>query len=260
MHCKSPNEENGKDRLLADAQKAGEDTAALANQGIFHYYQEKGCWTFSESIPRLNYLVKVIGILSRNARPRILNIGIGNGYLEKTAKLKGWDVCSLDPDKQAVDQLRVTGIDARHGSIEAMPFDSLSFDFVIASEVLEHLTDEQLQRGLQEVSRVLNIPGFFLGTVPYKEDLSRQIVFCPRCGEAFHRWGHQRAFDEKVLKVVLSKFFTGLRMKTTFYVSFDRAGIYNLISNVGRFVLAKIRMPISTTSLFFVARNGSRES
>ena len=61
------------------------------------------------------------------------------------------------------------------------------------------------ERGLAEVARV-QIPGAHLiGTVPFRQDLSANIVVCPDCGEAFHRWGHRRSFDKDDLRLALRR-------------------------------------------------------
>ena len=65
----------------------------------------------------------------------LLNIGCGNGYLERTAQQKNWKVLSVDPDAKSIARLKSQGIDARCGMIEALPVNSDSVDIVICTEV-----------------------------------------------------------------------------------------------------------------------------
>ncbi|PJF33619.1 MAG: hypothetical protein CUN57_01670, partial [Phototrophicales bacterium] len=75
---------------------------------------------------------------------KVLNIGIGNGELERFSLSKGVEIYSLDPSEQAIEKIRsVKGYAerAKAGRAEAIPFPSNSFDIVVMSEVLEHLDE-----------------------------------------------------------------------------------------------------------------------
>lgn len=137
----------------------------------------------------------------------LLNIGCGDGYLERTAQQRNWNVESVDPDPKSVAALKAQGIDARCGLIESLPVESDSLDVVVCTEVLEHLTLESLEAGLAEIKRVLKPTGLLIGTVPYRENLSENEVFCPDCRKTFHRWGHHQSFDEARISSLLSPYF-----------------------------------------------------
>ncbi|OLE97352.1 MAG: hypothetical protein AUG75_09315 [Cyanobacteria bacterium 13_1_20CM_4_61_6] len=55
---------------------------------------------------------------------------------------------------------------------------------------------------------MLVVGGFLLGTVPYQEKLLDNIILCPHCGQAFHRWGHHQSFTPQRLKRLLDHQFT----------------------------------------------------
>ena len=67
-----------------------------------------------------------------------------------------------------------------------MPFDDNSCDEIIAQDVLEHLTREQLIFTLSEISRVLNINGKLFVRIPnvdaifdiFVDDLETRNLFC----------------------------------------------------------------------------------
>jgi SAM-dependent methyltransferase len=177
--------------------------AATDQDRIWDYYQNEGRAGFAGTDARLLYLV-------RQLRPgtRVLNIGIGGGLFEEAALRRGLEVYSLDPSARAIESLQQRlglGDRARVGYGQAMPFDAGMFDAVVASEVLEHLTDPVLAGTLTEIDRVLRSGGQLLGTVPADEDLQAQVVICPDCGSAFHRWGHVQSFSTERMRTLLSR-------------------------------------------------------
>jgi len=151
---------------------------------------------------------------------RVLNIGVGNGHLESILVDKGGIVSCLDPSDSAIDKLRERlglGDRAKSGYSQLIPFSNNSFDYVIMSEVLEHLSDETINATLKEVKRVLKKEGKFIGTVPADENIEENIVICPHCAERFHRWGHVQSFsEEKLLKLLESEFYPVTVKRTLF--------------------------------------------
>ena len=80
---------------------------------------------------------------------RILDVGCGGGLLAEPLKRLGADVTGLDASAEAIkaakDHASVMGldIDYRIGDLSILPDDSDQFDVVIASEVIEHISDSQ---------------------------------------------------------------------------------------------------------------------
>lgn len=124
---------------------------------------------------------------------KVLDIGAGSGAL-----------INLIPEAIGIDLV------PKHpkiikGDIINLPFEDESFDTIFATEVLEHLDEETMDKGLKEVYRVLVRDGHFIITVPYKEDLKQNMVLCPKCGEEFHRYQHMQSFDEIKIKNILEE-------------------------------------------------------
>ena len=140
------------------------------------------------------------------------------------------------------------------GSIARLPFTDATFNFVVASEVLEHLTDIERRPGIAEVHRVLKTNGWFLGTVPYRENLIDNYVFCPHCGNAFHRWGHQSAFDLDSLRRELSASLTVVELRRMAFVRFWERPLTGKIKSLARLVLAKYGCAIAVPSIYFAAQ------
>jgi 2-polyprenyl-3-methyl-5-hydroxy-6-metoxy-1,4-benzoquinol methylase len=80
-----------------------------------------------------------------------------------------------------------------------LPFDDGSFDLVLATEVVEHVDDEVLEKMLKECRRLVSDRGFILITTPNEEDYAANEVLCPDCGCIFHRWQHLRTWNTRLL-------------------------------------------------------------
>jgi 2-polyprenyl-3-methyl-5-hydroxy-6-metoxy-1,4-benzoquinol methylase len=226
----------------------------MTTQGvIWKHFQNERQDSFAGSRPRLTFLIRQIAKRS-SGRPSVLNVGIGDGYFDRQAKLAGWKIESIDPDEQTVARLRAEGITAHVGSVEKLPQASGSMDFVTVSEVLEHLTDEQSRAGLAEISRVLKPGGRVVGTVPHAEDLIAQQVICPQCGHVFHRWGHQRSLTLPQVRAMLSAQFVIESIGRTAFVDLRGRGILGFLKGTFRIGLAKLGEPIAVPTIWWVAR------
>lgn len=199
---------------------------------------------------RLGLILKSICDMGGEKNPastRVLNIGIGNGYLEAVLLARGFEVYSLDPSENAVKaitkKLGVSPDRFRVGSAAEMPFDSDFFDFVAMSEVIEHLDDATLSACMNELTRVLKPHGVFLGTCPDDEDLERNTVTCPHCAERFHRVGHVRSFTVKSMKDLLSKHFTNVRCSSIRGMHFTWKGLIMYWYTVFPFRVARLFNP-----------------
>src|SRR5574342_1164995 len=138
---------------------------------IWVYFQGEGVQRFDDAIPRLRFFLKRARRFFPLSSIKVLNVGIGNGWLERECLGQGWTTCSLDPDEEAVRRVAALGADGRRGSIEEIPFGPQNFQIVFCSEVLEHLDREQLARGISEIGRVLVPGGYLIGSVPHNEDI-----------------------------------------------------------------------------------------
>ena len=196
---------------------------AVSDQNkIWDHFQNEGVDSFAQSHGRLEFL-------ARRLRPgvRALNIGVGNGALERVAVRKGVDIWSLDPSDRAIENLRKElrlGEKAQVGFCQSMPFPDEHFDVVVMSEVLEHLDEEVFEATLVEVRRVLRPGGRFIGTVPAREKLEDSIVMCPHCGLSFHRWGHKRSFDVGSLTVALKRYLLMDSVHEQFFIDWESVG------------------------------------
>ncbi|MDM8541014.1 class I SAM-dependent methyltransferase [Desulfococcaceae bacterium HSG9] len=221
---------------------------------IWHHFQNELPDSFKDAKPRLDYLLKAISHKKKLTSPKVLNIGAGDGYFETTAQRLNMRIYSLDPDEATVRRLTAKKIQAFEGCMQTMPFDNAWFDFVVASEVLEHLDATQFKQGLNEVVRVLAPNGWFVGTVPYKEDMRLNRVICPDCGKQFHRWGHERTFDRSTLRSELTPYFKKIMLKRRAFATLRHCGLTMMAKNLVRLVLGPFGAPLASPNLFFTAQ------
>lgn len=230
----------------------------MSQEKIWQYFQNEGVANFDEAVPRLRFLFQQASKLNSGVPGKILNIGIGNAWLEKTCQEAGWHAASLDPDEKAVERVLDAGVDGRVGVITEIPFENGTFSTVFCSEVLEHLTDEQLQLGLTEIVRVLKPGGRLIGTVPNREDLTASMVVCPDCGKVFHRWGHHQSFDhEKLSTRFENSGFTIEKLTTYAFPVYSRKHSFNRLRQLLRWVLGRMGSLHVHTNLYFCARKPS---
>ena len=98
------------------------------------------------------------------------------------------------------------------------PYSDNSIDLIFATEVIEHLTDDQLIDMLADIRRILKPNGFLFLSTPNNEDLEANKTICPDCGCVFHRWQHLRQWTAESLSEQMR--FAGLKNKSIREVSF----------------------------------------
>ena len=223
----------------------------MSKQNIWDYYQTEGVSSFDSNNSRLDYLFRKVKKLSAHGNKNILNIGPGNGYFEALCKDNNYSILALDPSEKTIENLKQRGIDGVIASINNIPFPPASFDFVVASEVLEHIPDPDFSLGLQEISRVLKSGGWFLGTVPYREKLSDNQMLCPSCGEHFHRWGHVRRFELRELNTELMRVGTVARIECRAFVDWRQPGLARFLKNLFKWQAGKLGEAIADPHFVF---------
>lgn len=72
---------------------------------------------------------------------RLLDIGCGDGEFLHIAQSCGWDVCGLEPDKNAVQFAKSKGLNVINAGEEYFDGKSEMFDVVTLSHVIEHVHD-----------------------------------------------------------------------------------------------------------------------
>jgi SAM-dependent methyltransferase len=205
---------------------------------IYQYYvtaMEKDCTITLDSLrSREPYLRGIIRRhFPQDRKARILDLGCGHGTLLHFCRLEGYDqVSGVDRSPQQAAKARELGIEGvQQGdlmtTLHALP--DASQDVVIAFDVIEHFSKEELLPFIDEVRRVLRPGGRWLIHVPNGES--------PFFGRI--RYGdftHENIFTRNSLaQVLMASGFTDVH---TFE---DKPVIHGLKSFVRRVLWAGIR-------------------
>lgn len=154
---------------------------------------EKNHWWF---IAKRNYIANVLERYAVTGMS-VLDIGCGTGAIMDFVRSKGYTVEGVDMSEDALQYCRKKNLTVHHGVAEKLPLENNSFDVVIASDVLEHITDDVAV--VREVARVLKPGGIFIITVP-----AHQLLFSYH-DHALH---HVRRYSKEGLRRVLTTAFT----------------------------------------------------
>ena len=102
---------------------------------------------------------------------RVLDIGTGTGANLRLLRGLGLGaVCGLDSSDEAIGYCVSKGLGSvQKGDICALPFPDESFDFVLATDVIEHVDDDAA--AAREIARVLAPGGMALISVPAFQSL-----------------------------------------------------------------------------------------
>jgi len=225
---------------------------ATSQDALWDFYQNEAPDSFAGSARRLAYLARLLGRTGK-----VLNIGVGAGTFEAAALARGLTVFSLDPSAASIERLRQRlglGDRAQVGYGQRVPFPDRSFDALVLSEVMEHLSDEVLEATLKEAARVLRPGGRLVGTVPAREDLAANTVICPDCGRRFHRWGHSQSFDPGRLRKALGAHFTDVRAWERPFVTFGALNWKGKMQGLLRMLLYRCGVHGEQENIVFVAR------
>jgi 2-polyprenyl-3-methyl-5-hydroxy-6-metoxy-1,4-benzoquinol methylase len=206
---------------------------------VWDFFQNEGLELRKFPVARQRFMLRHL-----HAGQSVLDIGVGAGILERLALEKGIKIHALDPSTKAIERLRKElglGGRARSGYVQEIPFEDKSFDVVVMSEVLEHLDNESLRKGLAEVKRVLKPKGMLLTTTPHQEDLGANTVVCPDCGHVFHKVGHLQSFDRQRMAALMHDAgFRVERLYITTFVDWRRRGVGNFLKSLVRKILARM--------------------
>ena len=224
---------------------------------MWEYFQNHAVENFTPALARLNFLFREAR--GKYARPggRVLNVGVGNGWLEKICAERGWETHSLDPSETAVKKLAPWGVTGRPGYISDIPYPDNFFDTVFCTEVIEHLALEQLERGLREIARVLRDSGVLIGTVPFNENLSENRTVCPHCGTVFNSEGHLQAFDVASLSGLFPNDLKIERTRIMYFVNWPQLNWKGKLVALVKKTLLMLGVHGANEKIYFVARKSA---
>lgn len=115
------------------------------------------------------------GFESHRHSNRILDVGFGAGAMLKVAEENGWEVHGIELSALAVQQARLNGFqNALEVDFGSAPYKPGYFDVIVATELLEHVSDPLAF--IRQASRLLVPNGLFYLTTPNGRGLSSRIL------------------------------------------------------------------------------------
>lgn len=152
---------------------------------------------------RINFIASLIP----NLNVKLLDIGVGYGFLEKKLENSQVSTYGVDISPKAIFRARelFKGFFVI-ASVRAIPFKNNFFDIVCLPEVLEHLYDVESTGAIKEIWRVLKSDGELIVSVPLYDKVYPG-----------HPSGHVRVFtQEKLYEELNNNGFTVIKEKYLF--------------------------------------------
>jgi len=145
------------------------------------------------------------------AGQRVLDIGSGRGWFARYAAESGAQVTAVDLSEDNLQKIKAldSRIETIVGDACDLPITDKLYDWIVAIEVLEHLTDPKT--ALQNWLKLLKPEGRLLLVVPDKEVLA--YTLCIHCHQKTPVNAHLHSFDQDSLIKLLNK--TGYWVKDT---------------------------------------------
>lgn len=157
-------------------------------------------------LERVNIIEKY---LSKNKKPKVLDIGCSTGFFIEACKKKGWDTLGLELNPSAVNFGKKRGLNIQNSDFLKTKFKK-KFDVICAFDVLEHLHDPM--QVVKKAYKDLNKNGLLFVYVPNWQSASRLLL-----GEenSHFIWPthHLTYFTPKTLQ----KFLSNAKFETVFW-------------------------------------------
>jgi ubiquinone/menaquinone biosynthesis C-methylase UbiE len=161
---------------------------------VFDYFEERTGGTEHDERRLREYILHELP-----PSKTILDVGCGSAWLAKHFQKSPVFVCSLDATIINTSKALEKYPWADHVAVVAdafhLPFKNNSFDAVVATEIIEHVTDPAAF--VKELMRVVRPGGTLLITTPYKEVL--RYTLCIHCNHNTPLNAHLHSFDERIL-------------------------------------------------------------
>jgi SAM-dependent methyltransferase len=132
----------------------------------------------------------------------VLDVGCGAGVVTTELMNRFPCVAGLDFALEPLRQVREGITHTIAGNACGLPFGNKTFDALVATELIEHLSGSARRQALSEMMRVAR--KYILITVPYREVLEAAQVKCGECGCIFHASRHSESFDEREMAALLN--------------------------------------------------------
>lgn len=224
----------------------------ISDVELWTHYQTVAADQFEVGHGRQDFLAREI---ARRVDPgsKLLEIGFGDAYLLR--KLAASYQCfAADISPSNIAQMQERHPEVRFSLVDPdgrLPYSDETFDGFIATEVLEHMDNDELAAVIPEIWRVLKPAGRAFLTFPARERLEENESFCPSCGTKFHKWGHKQVWDKDKIRGLFGRFSIETVQERIF--PGPNLNMFGKLSALARATLSKVRR-ISNMTFFVVLR------
>ena len=120
------------------------------------------------------FLDTFINMLPEKVFKKILEVGIGTGALGKIISSRIGPLTGIDISKEMISNINHPGIEAILADVQALPFDSETFDLIYMRNVLHYI--DQPEKGFSEICRCMKHKAYFLFSqvVPPDDSISEE--------------------------------------------------------------------------------------
>ena len=181
--------EMGDDELKAQVETLAVDTgydgAALLAQDGFAFKltskevkegEEYGRAYFSGQHSLRDYDIEgYVPIISRLSGGTVLDIGCGLGKFMNILRASGYDTAGIDTSDFALSECKRKGFKVQKSSADELPFEDESFDSVVSTHLLEHVSD--LEKAFKESIRVAKFRSVHLVPLGPSRDFTHKHLF-----------------------------------------------------------------------------------
>ena len=157
-----------------------------------HYFNE----SYDSKGRFISYWHQIHGIIRLRPK-RVLEIGIGNGFVSEYLKERRANVLTLDIDKNLNPDIV--------GSVLDVPFSDNSFEVVVCYELIEHLQYENFYKAFSEIFRVsksyaiLSLPDasrvYCLYVQIPKIGVFKRLISLPRLKNSIHKFNGEHYWE-----------------------------------------------------------------
>jgi 2-polyprenyl-3-methyl-5-hydroxy-6-metoxy-1,4-benzoquinol methylase len=166
----------------------------------------KGAYSTKEVFPAIKSFLK-------NKKGRIIDLGAGWGHMTDLVANLGFEVVAVEMSPEKADYAKKQFPDIKFFCCDVydipekvVPFEA-PFDFVVATELIEHLFDPE--KFLNITKQLLKENGLLILSTPYHGYLKNlMLAFFNKMDDHFKVWelgGHIKFFSKKSLFAILKK-------------------------------------------------------
>ncbi len=216
----------------------------------FNRTEQDKFWT-TQKPPYKGDLVSevILSLAKRYIGKNAIDIGAGSGALMRSFRQrykykKSIVGIDISPKSEEIQQGECTNLQFADGS----------FDTCFAMDLIEHLSDTDLDKFLNEANRVLINNGYGVFNTINNENLRKAMVTCPECGCTFHRTGHCQVFAEDRIRILFSdKGFKVVKMRK---LNLGYMSMFKFFASLFYFLhLDRLfKVELLTRDMFFVVR------